>query len=59
MLYTPQEFAQAMAELRDRYDREHLDECHLAMDDLMCELLRELDYEEGIDIFETTEKWYG
>ena len=58
MLYTPQEFAAAMEELRDK----HADDpevCHAAMDDLMCELLRELDYEEGIDIYEETHKYYA
>ena len=56
MLYTPQEFAQAMAELAENRDKE---ERHEAMDDLMCEVLREAGYGEGIDIFEDTAKWYA
>ncbi len=56
MLYTPQEFAQAMNELVENRD---IEERHEAMDDLMCELLRELGYEEGIDIYESTSKYYA
>ena len=33
--------------------------CHGKMDDLMCELLRHLGYGDGIDIFESAERWYA
>ena len=32
---------------------------HSEGDDLMCQVLRELGYGEGIDIFEQMEKWYA
>lgn len=57
MLYTPQEFAQAMAELAEK--ERFVEDMHEAMDDLMCEVLRELGYEEGIDIYEAQPKYYS
>ena len=33
--------------------------CHEKMDELMCETLRNLGYEDCIDIFEETPKWYS
>lgn len=35
------------------------EDVHIKMDALMCEKLRELGYDEAIDLFEMTEKWYG
>lgn len=32
---------------------------HIYMDELMCKLLRELGYGDGVDIFEETNKWYS
>lgn len=32
---------------------------HIFADELMCKLLRELGYGEGIDIFEKMDKWYS
>lgn len=31
---------------------------HIQADELMCELLRELGYGEGVEIFEQMDKWY-
>ena len=54
---TPERFATKMRALsRDSYDRERM---HEAMDALMCKVLRTLGYEEGIKIFEQTDKWYA
>ena len=36
-----------------------VEECHAAMDDLMCEVLRSLGYGDGVDVFEAAEKWYA
>lgn len=36
-----------------------LESTHIAMDNLMCEVLRSLGYDEGVDIFLNTEKWYA
>lgn len=32
---------------------------HIQADELMCELLRELGYGEGVNIFENMNKWYA
>ena len=51
-------FAEQMRVIRYNYqDDEEI--CHALMDDLMCETLRSLGYEKGIDIFEETPKWYA
>lgn len=51
-------FADAMREIaKQAEDDEEIG--HHAADDLMCELLRELGYGEGIDIFESMPKWYA
>ena len=55
---TPEEFTKRMQEIHDRYlDDEEV--VHSEMDDLMCDLLRELGYGEGVDIFDKTHKWYA
>ena len=59
---TPEEFKKEMADAVEyfinerRWDQESLHRC---MDRLMCDLLRELGYGEGIDIFEDAPKWYA
>lgn len=51
-------FAEQMRVIRySHQDDEEI--CHTLMDDLMCETLRSLGYEKGIDIFEETPKWYA
>ena len=53
---TPQEFAEKMKSLAVSNDTENR---HSDMDALMCETLRTLGYEEGVEIFENTDKWYA
>ena len=55
---TPEEFKNTMDELTTS---NHLDkeDRHREMDRLMCEVLRSLGYDDGIDIFESTDKWYA
>lgn len=54
---TPEKFKQRMAEFfKEGYDKEG---AHGNADDLMCKVLRELGYEEGVEIFETADKWYS
>jgi hypothetical protein len=57
---TPEEFKNLMANAKSRYD-EHDDEeeTHVEMDGIMCNLLRQLGYGEGVDIFNSTPKWYA
>ena len=55
---TPEKFKLKMNELAtssslDKEDR------HRLMDALMCEVLRSIGYDDGIDIFEATSKWYA
>ena len=59
---TPEEFkkemlyAQNIRRTDGRFDQEY---AHRYMDRLMCDLLRELGYGEGVEIFEDTPKWYA
>lgn len=61
-IMTPEEFAEYMQFLHDLnehgdgYDKEWT---HIGMDALMCELLRDLGYKKGIEIFDKTSKWYS
>jgi hypothetical protein len=58
---TPKEFAQRMKDAYEYFWVEKEDEecVHADMDNIMCDLLRQLGYGEGIDIFENTPKWYA
>ena len=62
---TPEEFAKAMKKasdnLNDPTGHPYYDEevAHSEMDGIMANLLRQLGYGEGIDIFENTNKWYS
>lgn len=55
---TPEEFLEQMKMIADRCsdDKEDL---HKSMDRLMCMLLRELGYENGVEFFENAPKWYS
>lgn len=60
---TPAEFAEAMEDIRNYesghgigYDKEVR---HVSMDNLMCNVLRQLGYGEGIDLYEQTSRWYA
>lgn len=52
------EFAEKMREALQRYgDDEEI--VHIIGDGLMCDLLRELGYSKGVDIFEDMPRWYA
>lgn len=53
---TPKEFAEKMQSIVDEKNTEL---GHIEMDDLMCELLKSLGYEEGVEIFDNALKWYS
>lgn len=55
---SPRTFKDKMKKIAetDAHDKESI---HGRMDDLMCELLADLGYKAGIDIFKKTDKWYG
>lgn len=52
----PEEFAARMREISKNGDFEV---AHVDADDLMCLVLTQLGYEEGVEVFENMEKWYA
>lgn len=50
------EFAKEMKIASEQYDEE---QSHIAMDGVMCDLLKKLGYEKAIEIFEDATKWYA
>lgn len=57
-IFTPDEFAGAMEEARRSYGHD-TEMVHRCQDGIMCELLRGHGYGKGIDIFDSTNKWYA
>lgn len=55
---TPEEFAADMRKIHEQYNDDP-ELGHVYMDQCMCELLREIGYSEGIDIFDKQDKWYA
>jgi hypothetical protein len=53
---TPDEFFRRMREIEKSADPEG---GHLAADELMCEILDDLGYGDGVEIFERMGKWYA
>ena len=62
-IISPDEFKKKMKAIKIKVDAGFLildkEEAHVQMDDLMCEVLSSLGYEEGIEIFQNTGKWYA
>jgi hypothetical protein len=52
---TPEEFAKKMEDISKIKNTE---EAHQLADALLCDCLRELGYQDGVDIFENMCKWY-
>ena len=55
---TPEEFASKMESIYERFNDDP-ELGHATMDACMTELLRELGYGDGIDIFNKQSKWYA
>jgi len=57
----PEEFKKKMKEIQIEYEciTHDTEEVHIKMDKLMCEVLENLGYKEGIEIFNNTPKWYS
>jgi len=55
---TPEEFKEKMASIvaGSGGDQEM---AHIKMDDLMCDLLNELGYGEGVEVFQNYNKWHA
>lgn len=60
-IMTPAEFAEKMQGIVDKYDKFCFDEecCHIDHDELMCKLLTQLGYGEGVAIFNDVPKYYA
>jgi len=56
---TPQEFKEKMIEIFPLDGSHEEDTAHVAGDKLMCQLLTELGYIDGVMIFITSDKWYS
>lgn len=54
--FSPKGFANKMRRLSEMGDAEA---AHYQADKLMCELLTELGYSEGVKIFDDMSKWYA
>lgn len=35
-----------------------IEDAHIEMDGVMCDILKKLGFEKGVEIFENAEKWY-
>lgn len=55
---TPQEFADRMRAIFSEHAKDK-EAAHSVADDLLCEVLREFGYAEGVEVFEEAEKWYA
>lgn len=57
---TPETFKERM-EYIDKHVREEYDEeeSHIRADELLCQVLKELGYGEGVEIFDNIPKWYA
>lgn len=59
-IITPDEFTERMNYLKEHPGLKNDKEAqHIVMDALMCEVLEQLGYAEGVEIFENTPKWYA
>jgi hypothetical protein len=56
-MISPKEFADEMRRIAEKNTDEEM--CHIEMDDYICDVLRQLGFEEGVAIFEDTPKWYA
>mgnify|MGYP001161875776 CR=1 FL=1 len=54
---TPDEFAAQMAQIHDTHSQD-IAMGHIKADDLLCEVLTQLGYEKGIEIYDRIYKWY-
>lgn len=52
------DYTERMRELADNND-DDIEMRHVEMDNLMCEILKEMGFNELVDIFNETEKWYA
>ena len=58
-MLTPEEFKQQMQDFFSDGSDNDCESSHIQADKLMCSLLTELGYGEGIEIFKNADKWYA
>ncbi len=59
MIIQPDDFKNEMLYLEQEYGNgEDEEEFHKLADDIMCEVLNQLGYGEGIEVFRRNPKWY-
>jgi len=58
---TPDEFLAKLKAIKTEYffEKDDLETCHAKMDEVLCEILSSLGYDEGIRFFQNTPKWYA
>ena len=55
---TPEEFKLKMATILTECG-DSIEKTHIELDKLMCDVLAELGYSDGVEIFRHSEKWYS
>ena len=58
---TPDEFLAELKKIKTQcYDHEDdVEKCHIEMDELLCQTLSALGYDEGVNYYRMTPKWYA
>ena len=57
---TPEKFYTRMKTIQESYScDDDLEFLHREMDRLMCDCLEDLGYEDGVKVFQETDKWYA
>ena len=58
---TPDEFLAKLKDIKNQrfFEEDDVEACHVEMDELMCETLSSLGYDEGVKFFRMTPKWYA
>jgi hypothetical protein len=55
---TPEQFRDEMQKIREELGRDK-EAAHARMDDVMCRVLAELGYRDGVAVFDEQSKWYA
>lgn len=53
---TPEEFCEKMKEFAGEYDKEC---AHIDADALMCDVLEQFGYKDGVEVFKNMPRWYS
>ena len=58
-MITPEEFKEKMIYLNYEANHHDAEGPHAMADDLMCEILSDLGYDEGVKLFQDMRRWYA